>query len=178
MEDTQQDASQLVKARDLTFQLCDKQMAVELTRRWHSRLPNVQKGPWQYAFSAEYKGQVYAVALWNNPSARMLPSHWAELRRLARAPGVPKNTCSRFMGWMVRWFRENHPERERCISYQDLEVHTGTIYKACGWYVAYISKPRIRDRSKNRVGTERKYRTNINGVKKDAVGKARWEILL
>ena len=79
---------------------------------------------------------------------------------------------------MVRYFREHCPERERCISYQDTEVHTGTIYKATNWHIAYVGKKRYRDRSKPRAGTNRMYRWNINSDDVDAVAKVRWEILL
>lgn len=165
-------------ARDLHFGLCAVSHAVRLTRIWHSRLPNTQAGPWEFAFAAEHGDVTYAVALWNTPSARCLPQHWLELRRLACAPDVPRFTPSRFLAWMVRWFRERHPTRERCISYQDTAVHTGTIYKAAGWMCASVSKPRIRDRSKNRTSTSRAYRSNLNGVSVDSTAKARWEITL
>lgn len=165
-------------ARELIFERCEKFHAVDLVRLWHSRLPGCQSGPWQYAFRA-HKGDVtYAVALWNNPSTRSLPGHWLELRRMACSPDSPKNTPSRFLGWMIRYFQNTCPEREKAISYQDLDVHTGTIYKASGWVVEYVSKPRIRDRSKARVGTRRDYRNNKNGSGPDAAGKARWSKLL
>lgn len=167
-----------LKARHLDIGLCTKHHAVALTRRWHSRLPNVQDGPWQYAFKSSYGPVTYAVALWNNPSTRSLPHHWLELRRMAAAPDVPYNTCSRFLAWMVRYFREHCPERERCISYQDTEVHTGTIYKAANWHIAHVGKKRYRDRSKPRTGTNRMYRSNINTDDVDAAAKIRWEIEL
>jgi hypothetical protein len=158
--------------------LCEKAHAVALVRLWHSRLPGCQDGPWQFAFRAHKDGVAYAVALWNNPSARMLPSHWLELRRMACSPDAPRNTPSRMLAWMVRYFSRTCPQREKCISYQDLTVHKGTIYKAAGWAVEYVSKPRVRDRSKPRVGTDRMYRTNKNGSAPDAAGKARWAKLL
>ena len=160
--------------KELTFELCEKSHAVGLVRLWHSRLPGCQAGPWQYAFRAHKDDVTYAVALWNNPCTRSLPSHWLELRRMACAPDAPKNTPSRMIAWMVRYFQKNCPQREKVISYQDLDVHTGTIYKASGWVVEYVSKPRIRDRSKKRAGTGRMYRTNKNGSAPDAAGKARW----
>lgn len=165
-----------LKARHLVFEPCDKALAVDACRRWHSRLPNTQAGPWQFAFAAlSPEGAVVAVALWNNPSARMLPSHWLELRRMACSPDAPKFTASSFLGYMARYFKKHHPERERMISYQDTAVHEGTIYKATGWTAAYTSKPRVRDRSKPRVGTERAYRSNLNGAEPDASAKVRWE---
>ena len=164
-----------LKARELEFTLCDKPIAVTLCRRWHSRLPNTQAGPWQFAFAAHVRGTIFAVALWNNPSTRCLPSHWLELRRMACAPGIPKNSCSRFLGWMVRYFKREHPERERCISYQDPAVHLGTIYRASGWTEVFRGVDRHRDRSDARKGTTRAYRSNLNGDEVDYVGKVRWE---
>lgn len=162
-------------ARDLIFDICPKAHAVNLVREWHSRLPNCQHGPWMYAFHGYYDDTTYVVALWNNPSTRSLPGHWVELRRLAAAPDAPRNTCSRFMGWMVRWLKENHPEHERCISYQDTNVHLGTIYKAAGWTPAQTGNERERDRSGKRRNTNRYYRWSINGRDADKSAKVRWE---
>jgi hypothetical protein len=167
-----------LQVKDLLFEPSPRPHAVQLVREWHSRLPNCQDGPWEYAFLARYGRLTYAVALLNSPSARCLPSHWLELRRLACAPDAPKNTCSAFLGWIVRYLKAHASERERLISYQDTAVHAGTIYRAAGWIPAFTSAPRIRDRSGNRTGTKRKYRWNINGQDADAAAKVRWEISL
>lgn len=164
--------------RDLEFAPCPKSHAVALVRAWHSRLPNVQSSPWQFAFHAQRDGVSYAVALWNNPSGRCLPHHWLELRRMACASDAPRNTASAFLAWMVRWFRVNAPERERCISYQDTAVHAGTMYRAAGWKRDAVAKFRVRDRSGNRAGTGRKYRASINGEAPDAAEKVRWAVEL
>ena len=163
-----------LRARHLMFAECPKPHAVELVKKWHSRLPRCANGPWTQAFHAHHQGVTYAVALWNNPSTRCLPAHWRELRRMACAPDAPRNTASRFIAWMVRWFEINHPEAEKLISYQDCDVHTGTIYRAAGWTNEYFGKPRVRDRSA--VGTG--MRRAINGVHVDAAGKIRWSKLL
>ena len=165
-------------ARDLKFGECQKTLAVTLTLRWHSRLPNTQQGPWEFAFAAEYNGIVYGVALCNTPSGRCLPQHWIELRRMALSPDAPKNSASRFLSWMARWFQKHYPQREMLISYQDTAVHRGTIYKAAGWIKGPTSKARVRDRSKVRIGTTRFYRSNINGQQTDASPKTRWEYRL
>lgn len=164
--------------KDLVCEPCAVHVARSLNATWHSRLPRTQVGPWQYAFAAHCDGYVYAVALWHNPSARGLPSHWLELRRLAVAPDAPHCTASWMLARMRRWFQANAPERERLLSYQDEAVHTGTIYRAAGWKAAYHAKPRRRDRSKPRVGTRRDYRSNLNGADPDAAGKTRWEAVL
>ena len=89
------------RARQLEIAPCAKSAAVRLTRLWHSRLPNTQDGPWMAAYWATFDGAVYAVALWNTPSARTLPQDWLELRRMACAPYAPFNTASRFLGAMT-----------------------------------------------------------------------------
>jgi hypothetical protein len=80
------------------------------------------------------------------------------------------------LGAMRRWIRRNLPDVPRLLSYQDLDVHTGTIYKAAGWTPAFHSKARVRDRTPNRVGTRRAYRTDLNGQAAAAAGKTRWEV--
>lgn len=162
------------KARDLAVSSCDVAHARLLIERWHSRLPSTQPNPWQYAFRAAFDGITYGVALWHNPSARTLPDHWLELRRLAIAPDAPHCAASRMLGEMARFFGKHCPERERMISYQDPSVHTGTIYRAAGWHVAYVGASRVRDRSTTRPGG-RMYRWNDNGDDVDSVGKIRWE---
>ena len=159
-----------LRARELHFDCCPKPFAVELVRAWHSRLPKCAKGPWTQAFHAHANGVTYAVALWNNPSTRCLPSHWRELRRMACAPDAPKNTASRFLAWMARWFEQNRPECEKLISYQDTRVHLGTIYKAAGWVAEHQAQARQRDRSVWKPG----YRRAINGMDADVSAKIRW----
>jgi len=94
---------------------------------------------------------------------------------MAVAPDAPHCTASRFLNEMVRCIAREFPDVERVISYQDREVHTGTIYKAAGWTVGHVSEPRVRDRSGKRAGTRRMYRWNLNGRSPDAAGKVRWE---
>jgi len=165
-----------IKARDLEFEECPKSHAVDFVRQFHSRLPSCQRGPWMFAFRAKYQTTTVATALWNNPSARTLPRNWLELRRMACAPDAPFNTCSRFLSWMVKYFKINRPDIIKLISYQDTAVHLGTIYKASNWYVDFIGAERIRNRSKPRIGTNRAYRSNLNGIEVDASKKIRWAI--
>ncbi len=162
------------KARQLRVDECSVDHARALIRAWHSRLPVTQASPWKYAMRAHFDGITYAVALWNNPSARMLPAQWLELRRMAVAPDAPHCTASRFLGEMRKYLARVEPHAGVLLSYQDTAVHTGTIYRAAGWEPAYTSKPRVRDRSTTRPSGAM-YRTNINGAAPDAAGKARWQ---
>ena len=154
-------------------------VCIPLVAAWHSRLPHVQRGPWRVCFVAHYEWTAYAVALWNNPSARTLPQSWLELRRMAVAPDAPHCTASFMLGAMRKQLRATCAgEIDRLISYQDQAVHTGTIYRAAGWDPAWITKARVRDRSKPRAGTTRAYRSNANGAAPDASAKTRWEVAL
>lgn len=121
--------------------------AAVLNALWHSRLPHfpLRTARKAWAFVAEYEGRFYATAIWTPPVARLLNGKgWIELRRFAISPQAPKNTASRMLGWMVRELRRLEPWIGRFISYQDIEVHTGTIYKAAGWRQAenYVCRTR------------------------------------
>lgn len=165
-----------IKASQLELVECEPAQARRCVAAWHSRLPMTQVGPWMLAFVAVHGGSLYGGALWNNPSARGLPSDWLELRRLALPEYAPPHAASWMLGAMRRWVRANRPDVPRLLSYQDVDVHTGTIYKAAGWEPAYHSKARVRDRSAKRAGTSRAYRSSLNGLAPDAAGKVRWEV--
>ena len=129
----------LMRVEEIAFE-----HARELNKLWHSRLPRMGTGAIQnmpfLCFAADFKGLAYAVAIWSNPVARLLPQNkWLELRRLAICPDAPKNTASWMLGVMVRLIRKKRPEVENLISYQDLEVHAGTIYKAAGWVATTVT---------------------------------------
>lgn len=141
----EQGGSTPTSALDLRFTRCSVDTFRRLNLAWHSRLPKIGGSQFRVCYSAEHEGIYYAVAAWSNPVARLLPQlEWLELRRLAISDDSPKNTASRFIGWMVRDIRKRFPAVVRLISYQDCDVHTGTIYRASGWQMAegYVSRRR------------------------------------
>jgi hypothetical protein len=164
-----------LKASQLIVDHCQKIEARLFIEAHHSRLPNVQPGPWMYAFSASHPAtnQMLAGALWSNPSARTLPNEWLELRRMAVSHLAPHCTASHFLQRMVKMLRANG--HRHFISYQDTAVHTGTIYKAAGWTIEYVGKERVRKRGFS-VARGRDYRTAINGISADSAAKNRWAI--
>jgi hypothetical protein len=90
-----------------------------------------------------------------------------ELKRMAISSDSPKNTASRFIKIMTAIIKKNFCHIEKLISYQDIETHNGTIYKASGWYVGHFHK----GGSWYRKNSGR-LRPDLNG----AVGaKIRWE---
>ena len=164
-------------ALDLRFERVPFQLAKDLNRRWHSKLPLFETGfisnmPF-LSFSADFEDVIYAVAIWSNPVARLLPQTWLELRRFAIAPDAPSNTASRMLGFMARNIKKTHPVVTTLISYQDCSAHLGTIYKAAGWLPS-SSHPGgswNRPHSKNSNGTPRT-RPDAN---KATGRKIRWE---
>jgi hypothetical protein len=118
-------------------------LAIDLVGLWHSRLPvvdksNVQRTKHLWCIGAEYDGKWYATAIWTNPiSPTYATVPYLELRRFAIADDAPKNTASRLLGVMTRQIRKKFPNIERLISYQDTDVHAGTIYAASGWEKAH-----------------------------------------
>lgn len=155
----------------LTFGRINQKLAATLNESWHSRLPEITN--WQNceAFGAEFSGIWYACAMWSIPSARALNGRgWLELRRMAIHDSAPKNTASRFLAWMVRELRKLHPELRKLISYQDTDVHIGTIYKASGWKIGNIGK---------RIDETQKYnnwKTRPGRKNQSLAPKVRWEL--
>lgn len=145
-----------------------------LNKLWHSRLPKIGCSQGRVFHAAEFEGVIFAVAMWSNPVARLLPQlTWMELRRFAIAHDAPKNTASRMLGWMVNDIRRGFPEVVKLISYQDLATHKGTIYKAAGWHEAKGYKPRARG-CKPTAGWASRYRAGRTD--QAASSLMRWEL--
>jgi hypothetical protein len=115
--------------------------AMQYNELWHSRLPKTQKGNLTrnkhfIFYGAEFKDHCFASAIWTTPVANNRLSEneiWLELRRLAVAPDAPKFTATWMIAKMIKAIKIKHPEITKLISYQDTDVHTGTIYAASNW---------------------------------------------
>ena len=140
------DGSTPISPLQLNVSECDISTAIALNELWHSRLPNVVKSNIQrtrnnVCFAAYFDNKYYASAIWTDPIARNLNGKlMLELRRLAIANDAPKNTASRVLKLMRLLIKTKFPFIETLISYQDTDVHTGTIYKAAGWVNTNRSK--------------------------------------
>lgn len=159
----------------------DRYRAQKLNEMWHSRLPIYNTGFCLnsiVSYGALFEYIFYAIAIWTNPVAPNLPQHkWLELRRMAIAPDAPKNTASRMLGVMAKLIKRKLPNVEMLISYQDTEVHAGTIYKAAGWVQGsfhrggswnrpnskntYNKRPRIRDDLNKAIGPKIRWQKEI-----------------
>ena len=128
--------------RQFTFVRTANKDGAALNEQWHSALPYIPVFHIQFSFVAEWGGKPYAVGLWGRPVARTLDDAvFLELRRMAICAEAPKNTASCMLAWMVRELREQRPEIQTFISYQDTARHTGTIYRAAGWYPIHLRSP-------------------------------------
>jgi hypothetical protein len=142
----------------------DIHRALTLNREWHSRLPQLTNWQGCMAFGAEHNNLTYAVALWGQPVARMLNGlGWIELRRMAIADDAPKNTGSRMIGWMLRHLQKNG-RWVKAISYQDTDVHAGTIYRASGWHIGNRS-----------TVSEKGWNSRLRNPMQTTADKVRWE---
>lgn len=123
------------------FVTCGVHAACAMNERWHSRFPvidwsNVVRCRDYVCFAAKFDGHYFASAIWSSPIAAnrlKYGSQMLELRRMALADTCPPNTASRMLGFMRRWIGKQMPHICILISYQDTEVHAGTIYRASGW---------------------------------------------
>lgn len=129
------------------FIVVDVPTAIDLNQLWHSRLPkvirgNIDRNRNKICYAAEFDNRFYATAIWTTPiAAHRFPDgqFLLELRRLAISDNAPRNTATRFISWMVKDIKRRFQEVTKLISYQDTEVHLGTIYKASGWVNASTS---------------------------------------
>ena len=122
--------------------------AMHYNELWHSRLPvtshsNMIRNKHFVFYGAEYLDHCFAVAMWTDPVAgnRMSKDYvWLELRRLAIAPDAPKYTATWMLAKMIKDIKSKFPDVTKLVSYQDTDVHKGTIYAAANWKVDAVSK--------------------------------------
>lgn len=122
--------------------------AMKYNEMWHSRLPitshsNMIRNKHFVFYGAEYEDHCFATAMWTDPVAanRMSKDYvWLELRRLAISPDAPKFTATWMLSKMIKHIRKKYPDVTKLASYQDTEVHKGTIYSAGNWQKDSISK--------------------------------------
>jgi len=163
-------------AKQLVVSETSRYTARDLNALWHSKLPIYNTGfclNSLASFVATYENVYYATAIWTNPVAAQLPQkEWLELRRLAIAPDAPKFTATYMLGKMVKAIRAKFDGVTTLVSYQDMTVHSGTIYKAANWTADGIHKGGSwnRPNAKNANGTPRT-RPDLNSA---TGAKQRW----
>jgi len=157
------------------IKIISPQLACELNKKWHSRLPeihwsNIVRNTHYVCFGAYFSEKWFAVAIWSSPVAgnRLKDArHTLELRRFAICKDAPKNTASRMMAVMIKVIRRKFPDIKKLISYQDTEVHRGTIYKASNWTIGSYVKNKSWSTGKRKRNKEQ-----------STADKIRWEYYL
>lgn len=127
--------------KQFEYKVISAKTACDLNAKWHSRLPiidwsNVVRNTHSICFGAMYKGQWFAIAIWSSPVAQnrfKYGKQILELRRMAISDACPRNTATNMLSFMRKHIVKAFPEIALLISYQDTEVHNGTIYKADNW---------------------------------------------
>jgi hypothetical protein len=134
--------------KQFTYQVIRAQTACSLNQKWHSRLPtidwsNVVRNTHYVCFAAKYEGEFYAVAIWSSPVAQNRFKHGKqilELRRMAISPEAPRNTATQMLSFMRKHIKNSMTDIALLVSYQDTEVHFGTIYKADNWTATSVTE--------------------------------------
>ena len=117
------------------------QFACELNSIWHSRLPkihwsNVTRNRYYVCYGFSYMGVLIACAIWSSPVNQSFDiEKTLELRRMAISDLCPKNTATNLIARMINDIKTRFVLVDKLISYQDTEVHHGTIYKASNWFI-------------------------------------------
>ena len=158
------------------FRTISAMAACTLNYRWHSRFPEIQwsnvvRNKRYICYAAKYEGVYFAVAIWSSPIAGNRFNNAEtilELRRMAICEQAPRNTASRMLSHMRKDINKKFPEIRRLISYQDTEVHSGTIYKASGWTMINTMSTEVD------WGTNGRQRTRPQS----SAPKVRWEYAL
>ena len=130
-----------IPVKEIVVEECRAQTACMLNEMWHSRLPNIHwsnvvRNTHYVCYSVFYRQAVIGVAIWSSPVSQNRMKNGKEileLRRLALSDVCPKNTATRILSMMVRLIRTKFPDIKKLVSYQDTDVHNGTIYKAGNW---------------------------------------------
>ena len=133
-----------IKVKEIVIEETRAQIACMLNELWHSRLPkihwsNVVRNTHYVCYVFKYKEAIIGVAIWSSPVAQNRMKNGKrilELRRLALSNVCPKNTASFVLSQMIKRIKKKFPEIIKLISYQDKDVHLGTIYKASNWKMA------------------------------------------
>ncbi len=128
-----------INLKDITIEETRAQIACMLNELWHSRLPNIHwsnvvRNTYYVCYVFKYKEAIIGVGIWSSPVARKLDREsYLELRRLALTNVCPKNTATFVLSKMRKLIKDKFPQIKTLVSYQDTEVHLGTIYKADNW---------------------------------------------
>lgn len=126
---------------DIDIKVIKAILASELNNMFHSRLPkihwsNIVRNRYSVCYGLHYGENWVGVGIWSSPVNQNFDIvKTLELRRLALSDMCPKNTASNIISRMINEITVRFPLVTDLISYQDTEVHKGTIYKASNWVV-------------------------------------------
>lgn len=112
---------------------------------------HTRPGGADFSFALDWGGKLSGAILFGymagNPRGMQVfneisdPASYRELMRLVLLDEVPFNSESRFIGWALRWLRDN-TELLGLVSFADpYHQHTGGVYRATNWIYTGLQKP-------------------------------------
>lgn len=131
------EANHWIHGKSLRIRECHVDEARYYISCWHSVLPYVPRhNAIRTCFVAvdNASNDIVIAALWSLPVAMYLNGKgYYELRRMAGSPAVKANQSSEMMRLMRRHLEKKYPWIKCFLSYQAVQSHNGTIYKADNW---------------------------------------------
>lgn len=159
----------LISPKQFSIERIEQKRAVELNKLWHRTQPIITNYWYCRCYAAVFNGIIYAVMFWSIPVARRLNHKgYYELRRFAIASDAPRNTASWMMAKIEKVILKEKPEVTTLISYQDTELHYGTIYKASNWVP-------VGQAEGDGAGWGRGWKSRVREGSKAQGDKIRWE---
>lgn len=122
-------------AHQLVFSLCNFSDIREIFEKYHYKKSHMGGGI-SFCLKAQYKGRTIGGSVIGLPRHSSKYKGMLEIRRMAFIDDAPKNSESRFLGFIIRHIKKN-TDSVGVISYADKSVgHKGTIYKAANFKLA------------------------------------------
>jgi hypothetical protein len=150
--------------------VCPRKDIKDFVEKWHySKSINGVKS--QYCFKLLSGDELIGAAVFGEPATKGIDTHYikdreravVELRRLCCIDMTPKNTESYFIGYCLRWLKQN-TAYSLVVSYSDLTYgHEGTIYKASNFSYRGQIKPQKLIELNGRLYHDRSLRVKHNG---------------
>jgi hypothetical protein len=126
--------------KEMEVRPVNRKQALECYALWHylKDKPMLASESW----GAFFDGVLLGAISYGVPSGHSLAGYWTretqagwwEIKRLAMSPECPRNSESWFIGKTIKLLRAAHVVRG-IVTYADTgQGHTGTIYKAAGFF--------------------------------------------
>lgn len=170
-----------MKARDIEFTICSSVEIYEFIENNHYS-HNLNGVKISLAFKATYNNELLGAMILGQLSTTAWKKFGTseyevlELRRLVFLDKAPKNSESRFIGYVIRYIKKNLKYIKIIVTYADPNHgHSGVIYRATNFkYIGKSSKDyAYKDIENDKIYHSRALRTKYKGEYKPFVKRLR-----